>query len=144
MHEALWTDHRFRTFLLAMRGGLFGVGVEDDERDAFLEQARRRIVPIVQRRVLAEVGATVDDQGVAVVAYELLEESAWDRRRTWLIASSDPWGFLADLVVRELKAAYGETSGVRGEDGDEAELAGILAASTRRGIEGGSGGDGTA
>lgn len=144
MHDALWTDQRFRTFLLAMRSGLFGGGVEDDERDAFFEQARRRIVPVVQRRVLAEVGATVDDHGVAVVAYELLEASAWDRRRTWLMASSDPWGFLADLVVRELKAAYGETAGVRGEDGDETELAGIVAASSRRAIEGGSGEEGTA
>lgn len=144
MHDALWTDQRFRTFLLAMRGGLFGVGVEDDERDAFFAQARRRIVPVVQRRVLAEVGVTVDEHGVAVVAYELLEESAWDRRRTWLMATSDPWGFLADLVVRELTAAYGETSGVRGEDGDETELAGILSASTRRAIEGGNAGEGAA
>ena len=90
------------------------------------------------------MGATVDDYGVAVVVYELLDESAWDRRPTWLMASADPWSFLADLVVRELKAAYGETPGVRGEDDDDAALAGILAASSRRALEGGSAGEGIA
>lgn len=135
MHDALWSDQRFREFLTLLRGGMFAPPIDDEQREEFLGQARRRIAPDVQRRVLADVGASVDGDGVALIAFELLEDCAWDSRRTWLLASSDPWRYLADLVVREVTAAYGES--VR-RDGDDAELAGILSASTRPQLETGT------
>jgi len=135
MHDSLWSDQRFREFLTLLRGGMFAPPIDDDVRDQFLAQARVRIVPDVQRRVLADIGATVDGDGVAMIAFELLEDCAWDSRRTWLLASSDPWRYLADLVVSEVTAAYGES--VR-RVGDDDELAGILSASTRRQRDAGS------
>jgi hypothetical protein len=134
MNDSLWSAPRFREFLTLLRGGMFGPPIEEEEREAFLQQARLRIVPDVRRRVLADVGATVDADGVAVVAFELLEDSALDSRRTWLLASSDPWRYLTDLVVRELTEAYGES--VR-RGGDDDELAGILSASMRPELEAG-------
>jgi hypothetical protein len=135
MHESLWSAQRFRDFLTLLRGGMFAPPIEDEERDAFLHQARVRIVPDVQRRVLADVGATVDLDGLAVVAFEMLEDCAFDSRRTWLLASSDPWRYLADLVAREVAGAYGES--VK-RVGDDDELAGILSASTRPELEAGA------
>ena len=134
MHDALWSAQRFREFLTLLRGGMFAPPIDDDERDEFLRQARARIAPDVQRRVLAEVGASVDGDGVALIAFELLESCAWDARRTGLLATSDPWRHLADLVAREVTAAYGES--VR-RVGDDDELAGILSASTRAQLEAG-------
>lgn len=143
MHDALWSAQRFREFLTLLRAGMFAPPIDDDERDEFLRQARARIAPDVQRRVLAEVGASVDGDGVALIAlgggvtadsFELLESCAWDARRTWLLATSDPWRHLADLVAREVTAAYGES--VR-RVGDDDELAGILSASTRAQLEAG-------
>jgi hypothetical protein len=135
MHESLWSAQRFREFLTLLRGGVFAPPVEDEERDAFLRQALVRIFPDVQRRVLADVGATVDPDGVAVVAFEMLEDCAFDSRRTWLLASSDPWRYLVDLVAREVTGAYGES--VK-RVGDDDELAGILSASTRPQLEAGA------
>lgn len=135
MTDSLWSAQRFREFLTLLRGGMLAPPIDDEERESFLQQARVRIVPDVRRRVLADVGATVDADGVAVVAFELLEDAAFDSRRTWLLASSDPWRYLADLVVREVAGAYGES--VR-RAGDDDELAGILSASTRPELEAGA------
>jgi len=132
MHESLWSAQRFREFLTLLRGGLFGPPIADEERDDFLRQAQVRIVADVQRRVLADVGSLVDGEGVALVAYELLEDCDFDSRRTWLLVSSDPWRYLADLVVGQVTAAYEEA--VR-RVGDDDELAGILSASTRPELE---------
>lgn len=76
-----------------------------------------------------------DGVGGAHDVIEILEDCAWDSRRTWLLASSDPWRYLADLVVREVTEAYRVS--VR-RDGDDAELAGILSASTRPQLEAGT------
>jgi hypothetical protein len=129
--EYMWSDRRFREFLTQMRGGMFAPPIDDEEREEFLQQAEMRLVPEVQRRLLAEVGATVDAYGVAVIAFEVIEDSAWDSRRPWLMASVDPWAFLSELVTRELATAYRETARPAGEDDD---LAGILAASSRRAL----------
>jgi hypothetical protein len=135
MHESLWSAQRFREFLTLLRGGVFGQPIADEERDEFLSQARVRIVPDVQRRVLADVGSLVDGEGVAVVALELLEDCDFDSRRTWLLVSSDPWRYLADLVVGQVTAAYGESAR---RAGDDDELARILSASTRPELEAGA------
>ncbi|MFE5410208.1 hypothetical protein [Microbacterium sp. NPDC056569] len=135
MHESLWSAQRFREFLTLLRGGMLAAPIDDEERDEFLAQARVRVVPDVQRRLLAEIGSTVDGDGLAVIAFELLEDCAWDNRRTWLLASSDPWRYLAELVAREVTGAYGEV--VR-RAGDDDELAGILSASTRPELEAGT------
>jgi hypothetical protein len=138
MHETLWNDDEFRTFLSTLRtGGIFGNDVDDTERWEFIRQARLRIVPEVQRRLLADVGVPVDPYGVAIIAFEALEES-WGKRRTWLLASSDPWGFLTDLVTRELRSAYRSAARKRG---DGKQLAGIASASTRPELEEGPAGE---
>lgn len=140
MHDSLWSDQRFREFLTLLRGGMFAPPIEDAERDDFLRQARIRLVPGVQRRVLAGVGASVDPDGVALVAFEVLEDTGWEdrSRRTWLLASSDPWAYLTDLVARELTRAYGES--VR-RVGDDDELSGIANASSRPALESGERGE---
>ena len=139
MAESLWSDAQLRTFLSSIRaGGIFGSDVDETERAEFLRQATVRVVPDVQRRMLAEVGATVDTQGVAIVAFEVLEEARWSKRATWMMVSSDPWGFLVDLVVRELRGAYRSTVRRRGDD---KQLAGIASASSRAELEAGPGED---
>lgn len=59
MPETNWSDDALRKFLTDIRsGGFFGPdpGIDDTARERFRAEAMRRIVPVVQRRVLAEVG----------------------------------------------------------------------------------------
>lgn len=109
MPENHWSDDELRTFLTDIRsGGFFGSGarVDDDARVRFRAEAMRRIVPAVQRRVLAEVGATLDARGVAAVTFEVLEDSSWGAEHVWLMVSESPWDYLAELVAREIRKAY--------------------------------------
>lgn len=138
MTDSLWSDRRFRSFLASLRGGgIFGSDVDDAERDEFIRQAQIRLAPEVSRRVLAHVGATVDDYGVALVAFDVLEQSAWESPRAWLVTTTDPWTLLGEMVTGEITESYRSTVAARGDD--ESELAGILAASTRPAI--GTGGE---
>ncbi|MEJ1089057.1 hypothetical protein WDU99_12110 [Microbacterium sp. Mu-80] len=135
MPETDWTNDELRTFLTALRaGGIFNVGEENLDRDGFRRQALRRIVPEVQRGVLAEVGAVVDPRGVAAVALEVVKDTAWDPEHTWLMVTEDPWGYLADVVSAEIRRAYRKA--VRSA-GDGKALKGIAEASSRLGIEAG-------
>ena len=132
MHDELWTDDRFRTFFASFRsGGLFGADVDDIDRDAFIRQAERRIAPEVQRRLLAEVGAIVSEPGIALVAFDVLERTAWDKRRAWLLVAGSPWTLLADAVTREIRSSYRATA----RRGDGKHLAGIASASSRLALE---------
>lgn len=136
MHEALWSDDELRTFITTLRGGgLFAPEVDSTERDRFVAQARLRIVPEVQRRVLAEVGAATDASGVAHVAFEVLERETWGKRHTWLMVTTEPWGYVTDLVAREIRSAY--TAAVR-RRADAKALKGIAAASSRPEIDPGT------
>lgn len=75
----------------------------------------------------------VDPRGVAAVALEVAEDTHWDARHTWLMVTTDPWGYLTDLVAREIRKAYREAVRSRG---DSKVLEGDAAASTRKGIAG--------
>ncbi|WP_309129749.1 hypothetical protein [Microbacterium sp.] len=129
MPEIDWTNDELRAFLTALRNaGIFGIGEEDLDREGFRRQALRRIVPGVQRRVLAQVGAVVDPLGVAAVALEVVNDTAWEPEHTWLMVTKDPWRYLADVVSNEIRRAYRKA--VR-PDGDADALAGIEKASSR-------------
>lgn len=131
MHESLWSNDELRTFLTALRDSSCftpGTEVDDVDRGRFLRQAMLRVVPEVERRLLADVGATVDSRGIAAVTLELVEDGMWGRRHTWLMVTSEPWAFLADQVTREIRSAY--RASVRVRD-DQKALKGIAAVSSR-------------
>jgi len=127
MATSFWSDDEFRSFLFTMRNGVFGPMPEEYTSDRFMEQARLRIAPAVQRRVLADVGAATDVSGIARVALAVLEDEAFGKRRTWLLVSPDPWGVLTDLVAREIRSSYRATI----RRADKRALDGIRAASSR-------------
>jgi len=124
----LWNDEEFRSFLFTMRHGIFGPMPEEFTFERFIDQARLRIAPEVQRRVLAEVGAATDASGIARAALAVLEDEAFGQRRTWLLVSPDPWSVLVDLVTREIRSSYRATVRTRA---DRRALEGIRAASSR-------------
>lgn len=136
MDEHAWSNDELRTFMLALRDSATFAGTPLDEidRERFRAQVMRRIVPLVERQVLAEVGAMLDARGIAHVAIDVLADQAWARTGTWLMVSTDPWAFLADLVAREIRRAYKTAASV---SGDAKVLTGIARVSTRVGIEGG-------
>ncbi|MFT4281000.1 hypothetical protein [Microbacterium sp.] len=106
MDTSLWSDDQFRSFFAALRDHSCFAEPDDTQRDAFLAQARRRVAPEVQRRLLADLGATTDPDGIARVAWEALDDEAWGKRRSWLLVSTDPWGVLVDLVTRQIRDSY--------------------------------------
>jgi hypothetical protein len=129
MHDALWSDDELRTFLTDLSGrGLLADEPDPELREAFLRQARLRLVVRVQQRLLADIGTTVDPSGVAHVAYEILEDGRWTKAHTWLMVTTDPWSVIADLVFREIRSAYRATVG---DKRDDKRLDGIRKASTR-------------
>lgn len=135
MPECFWSNDELRSFLIALRsGGIFDSGrdVDDAQRERFRAQAASRIVPEVERRVLAEVGAVIDPQGIAAVALEVVEEQNYGPKHTWLMVTEDPWSFLTDLVTREVVTSY--RAAVRRRSDDKV-LKGIAAASSRRELE---------
>ncbi|WP_336644843.1 hypothetical protein [Microbacterium sp. USHLN186] len=139
MSEADWSNDQLRTFFSALRsGGLFdrGASVDDEWRAAFRRQAMRRIVPAVERRLLAEVGAMLDAPGIAHVALEVAEDLAWGAEHAWLMVTAEPWRHLADLVRREIRRSYRKTVRIRR---DAETLDGIEAASSRRALDAGEG-----
>lgn len=135
MPERLWNNDELRSFLIALRsGGIFDSGrdVDDAQRELFRAQAASRIVPEVERRVLADVGAVIDPRGIAAVALEVVEEENYGPKHTWLMVTEDPWSFLTDLVTREVVTSY--RAAVRRRSDDKV-LKGIAAASSRRELE---------
>jgi len=129
MNDEFWSAHEFRSFLSAVRGGgFFSAGVDDIDRERFMRQARLRVAPEVQRRVLAEVGTVTDADGIALATLEILEDELWSKRRTWIMVTPDPWGLLIDMVTRDIRQSY--RASVRRRR-DERALAGIEKASTR-------------
>ncbi len=102
-----WSDDEFRSFLASLRGhGYFSGGPDDTDRDSFVRQARRRLAPEVQRRLLTDVGAVTDVAGIARAALDVVEDEMWGKRGTWLLVTSDPWRQLTDVVTREIRASY--------------------------------------
>jgi len=129
MNNHYWSDAEFRSFLTAIRGdSCVGAGADDTDREGFIRQARLRVAPDVQRRVLADVGAMTDADGIARATLEILEEELWGKRRTWIMVTPDPWGLLADLVTREVRTSYRASIRRRRDD---RTLDGIAKASAR-------------
>lgn len=109
MHEMLWSDDELRSFLTRLRdgSGLFSEpAIDEVDRARFIDQARIRVVPEVQRRILAAVGARTSEAGVAAVAFEVVESLVWGKRHTWLMVSTNPWALLTDFVATEVQQAY--------------------------------------
>ncbi|AYG04200.1 hypothetical protein D7I44_12105 [Gryllotalpicola protaetiae] len=128
MNDSSWSDRALRDFITRIRDLDFGMHLGEDERDGFIRQAEVRLVPEVRRRVLAEIGATIDAHGVASVAFETLEQETWGKRHTWLMVTTDPWAFLTDLVTDEVRGAYKASARSRA---DAKRLKGIAEASPR-------------
>jgi hypothetical protein len=129
MNDELWSDDEFRSFLSAVRGGgFFSSGIDDSDRERFIRQARMRVAPEVQRRVLADVGAMTAADGVALATLEILEDELWGKRRTWIMVTPDPWGLLIDLVARDIRGSYRASIRRRRDD---RTLDGIEKASSR-------------
>ncbi len=116
MNDALWSDDEFRSFLSSLRSrGFFSGGPDDVDRDRFVRQARLRLAPEVQRRLLVDIGAVTDATGIARAALDVLEDEMWGKRGTWLMVTSDPWRQLTDVVTREIRTSY-RASVRRGSD----------------------------
>lgn len=124
-----WSDEDLRRFVVRVRevSGFLGEGLSEAERELFVTQAIVRIVPEVQRRLLATVGVETAPTGVAAVACNVVEQCGWGARHTWLLVCRDPWDYLTDAVFREVKSAYKQTIGKR----DKKRLKGIADASKR-------------
>lgn len=116
MNDTSWSDDEFRSFLAALRTRDFlSDGPDDSDRDCFVRQARRRLAPEVQRRLLADIGAVTDAAGIARAALDVLEDEMWGKRGTWLLVTSDPWRQLTDVVTRAIRTSY-RASTRRGSD----------------------------
>ncbi|GAA5026954.1 tellurite resistance TerB family protein [Microbacterium fluvii] len=128
MHDALWSDRELRSFLSSLRGrGLLSGEPDDLERARFVDQAALRVVPRVQARLIAEVGAPLDPDGIAAIAFEVLEDETWGKHHTWMMVTTDPWGHLSGLVADRIRSSYRATAGRR----DRKALRGIAEASDR-------------
>ena len=130
-----WSDDDLRRYVLHS-GELFWLSPEQQEekRTAARPQVAR-IVPGVQKRLLQDVGATSSDDGVILLATQLIEWSR-DPRKFWLILSATPWDYLEDWIGDELVAVYKRAAKARKKaKKDKKALKGIAAASSRRELE---------
>lgn len=129
MNDEYWSDAEFRSFISALRSdSCVSPAIDDTDRERFIRQARLRVAPDVQRRVLADIGAMTDADGIARATLEILEDELWGKRRTWIMVTPDPWGLLAEFVTRDIRVSY-RASVRRGRDGRA--LDGIEKASSR-------------
>jgi len=130
-----WTDDELRAFLRRLKDAssfLSRTEIDDTEREAFVRSAVAFVAPRARRRLLETVGAETSPRGIAEVAYEIAEHASFGPEYTWLMASTRPWEFLADLTVRRIRRAYRATVG----KGDKKATKGVEEASTRLEIEG--------
>ena len=133
MSIEFWSDRELREYVVSATNTYsFFPDEEWEEKRAQFRAQVARIVPAIQSRVLAEVGATTSAEGIAMFAAEVVEH--FDGPRAWLVVSATPWNYLERWVGDEVIAAYGRAAA---EHADSDELAGITAASTRRAISGG-------
>jgi hypothetical protein len=130
-----WTDDELRRYVLHS-GELFWLSPEQqEERRSAARPQVARIVPAVQKRLLQDVGATSSDDGVILLATQLIEWSR-DPRKYWLILSETPWEYLEDWLGDELVAVYKRAAKARKKaKKDKKALKGIEAASSRRELE---------
>ncbi|MES2094127.1 MAG: hypothetical protein V4531_09990 [Actinomycetota bacterium] len=135
MSTTRWTDRELREFVLgAPRRGEGEAVLADVTRARFIEELTIRVVPVVQKAVLATVGVSTSAEGVAAFACELVENSRWDSRRDWLLMCSSPWEFLAEWIA--LDVAKSHRSVARRSKKDARVLEGIAAASGREALDG--------
>ncbi|MCL2514424.1 MAG: hypothetical protein FWD85_04015 [Microbacteriaceae bacterium] len=134
MNTVLWSDEQLRSFINTLRDRACGSDSEAEDRAAFMRQAEARIVPRARREVLAAVGAVTSADGVASVAFDVLEHEIWSKRRSWLMVTTDPWALLTDAVTREVCSSYRASL----RKSDRKALKGIAAASSRPELESGA------
>ena len=133
MSSTLWSNDDLRRYLMADRGFYADTSALESQHDDFRAAARVQLAPFVQRRLLETAGVTTDPDGIAYLAFELLENHGhWSSKRNWMIMCDDPWVYLTDWVARRARKAYASSVKVTGPD--DRALAGIAAASTRLGI----------
>ncbi|MET4704929.1 hypothetical protein [Frigoribacterium sp. UYMn621] len=135
MSTTRWTDRELRDFVLSaplLDGG--EKVLADVARARFIEELGIRVVPVVQKSVLATVGVSTSPEGVALFACDLVENSRWDSRRDWLLMCSSPWGFLAEWVTTDVVKSH--RAATRRSKKDLRVLEGIAEASARRAIDG--------
>ncbi len=127
-YESSWSDDRLRAFLTTVYTAGSVRNVSEDEREAFIREARRRIAPAVGRRLLADLGVTTDPDGLARIAFEIIGEGVGRTRGTWLMVASDPFDYCVEMVFATVRVAFRDTVGLASA-GDDERLAGIAAAS---------------
>jgi hypothetical protein len=135
MSTTRWTDRELRDFVLSaprLDGG--EEVLADVARARFIEELGVRVVPLVQKTVLASVGVSTSAEGVALFACDLVENSRWDSRRDWLLMCSSPWGYLAEWVAEDVVKSH--RSATRRSKKDACVLDGIAEASGRRALDG--------
>ena len=130
-----WSDDELRRYVLHS-AELFWLSPEQqEEKRAAARPQVARIVPAVQKRLLQDVGVTSSDDGVILLATQLIEWSR-DPRKFWLILSTTPWDYLEDWIGDELVAVYKRAAKARKKAKKEKKaLKGIAAASSRRELE---------
>ncbi len=114
MNDVRWSDARLRKYLEdeGNLGWLDDGASREAERDAFRQEIRAAIVPIVQAKLLERIGALTDPEGLAIIVSELVTNLNWRGwLRIWLTVSTDPWTFLADWSTDEIAKAYRGTAG---------------------------------
>ncbi|HKT56979.1 MAG TPA: hypothetical protein VJR25_09415 [Microbacterium sp.] len=133
MNDLLWSDDEFRSFFALLRRDSCTSCLDDTDRAGFVQQARLRVAPTVQRRLLADIGIAADASGIAVVALDVLGDEVWGKRGTWLMITPEPWALLADLVARRIRRSYRASTR---RAADERVLRGIERAGTADGLTG--------
>ena len=114
MNDVRWTDSELRAFVEAESHFSFwsDASEREDDRNRFRAEARARIVPSVQSRLIERVGVVTDPDGITMVALDLaLELCCEDDARRWLLVSTEPWDFLTAWIIREIVKSYKATAG---------------------------------
>jgi hypothetical protein len=127
MPSERWSDSDLRDYIVRATNTFSLFPDEEwDERRARFRAEVARVIPAVQSRVLAEVGALTSAAGIALFATELVEESGGPR--AWLVVCERPWEYLERWIGDGVVKAYRKAR----FDGDDDELTGIGQASSRR------------
>jgi len=134
MSTIRWSDRELRDYCLRA-GELFYLDHAELERRraSFERAAATQLVPLVQARVIASVGAPLSAEGIAMFARERVEGAGpWARETQWLLVCADAWAYLAEWIADDLRKAHKATVGRKSK---ATILDGIAEASSRAAIE---------
>jgi hypothetical protein len=122
MDSINWSDNQLRNYVMresyvAWPRGQLELGTL---REQFLAQARLRIAPAVQAKLLARFGALTDPEGIAMVSIDLAQDLCGrDDARRWLLVSTEPWDSLIEWIAREIVKSQRSMAG-KARPSDEA------------------------